>query len=88
MAYGKQAARNIDMQLMESNRWNRIFPDLEYEQSAPEEPSSSHRRCGQTIAASVRARSNEEVVAGMNEEEVLDEVSRCLRCDVIVGNVS
>lgn len=88
MAYGKQAARNIDIQLMESNRWSRIFPDLEYEQSAPEQPSSSHRHCGQIIAASVRARSNEEVVAGMSQEEVLDEVSRCLRCDVIVGNAS
>jgi NADH-quinone oxidoreductase subunit F len=88
MAYGKHAARNIDIQLMESNRWNRIFPDLEYEQSAPEQPSPSRRRCGQTIAASVRARSNEEVVAGMSQEEVLDEVSRCLRCDVIVGNAS
>jgi NADH-quinone oxidoreductase subunit F len=88
MAYGKQAARNIDLQLMETKRWSKIMPDLDYEQSPPDEPSSSRRHCGHAIAASVRARSNDEVVAGLTQEEVLDEVSRCLRCDVTVGNAS
>jgi NADH-quinone oxidoreductase subunit F len=88
MAYGKQAARNIDLQLMETKRWNKIMPDLEYEQSPPGDPSASRRHCGQTIAAVLRAHSNQEVVAGLSQEEVLDEVSRCLRCDVTVGNAS
>ena len=34
MAYGKQAARNLDMQLMEANRWEKIFPIVEYGQTA------------------------------------------------------
>jgi NADH-quinone oxidoreductase subunit F len=88
MSYGKQAARSIDLQLMETNRWNRIQPDLEYEQNPPEEPSASRRHCGRFIPASVRARSNEEVVANLSHEEVLDETCRCLRCDVAVANVS
>ena len=88
MSYGKQAARSVDLRLMESNRWNRIQPDLEYEQTPPEEPSASRRHCGQFIPASVRARSNNEVVANLSHEEVLDETCRCLRCDVAVANVS
>jgi NADH-quinone oxidoreductase subunit F len=88
MSYGKQAARSIDLKLMETNRWNRIQPDLEYEQNPPEEPSASRRHCGKFIPPSVRARSNEEVVATLSQEEVLDETCRCLRCDVAVANVS
>ena len=88
MSYGKLAARSIDLQLMETNRWNRIQPDLEYEQNPPEEPSASRRHCGRFIPASLRARSNEEVVANLSHEEVLDETCRCLRCDVAVANVS
>src|SRR5581483_3212001 len=88
MAFGKQVARNIDLQLMEVKRWNRIFPDLDYEQTPPDEPSPSRRHCGREIPASVRVRSNEEVVAGLSQEAVLDETCRCLRCDVMVGNAS
>ena len=38
MAYGKQAARNIDLQLMEVDRWNEIFPELEYDQTVQRIP--------------------------------------------------
>jgi len=42
MAYGKQAARNIDLQLMETDRWGKIFPDRVREGSARgTEPESS-----------------------------------------------
>ena len=34
MAYGKQAARNIDLQLMETNRWAKIVPEFEYGQGS------------------------------------------------------
>ncbi len=30
MAYGKQAAQNIDQQLMEVRRWEQLFPKIEY----------------------------------------------------------
>ncbi len=88
MAYGKQAARNIDLKLMESDRWARIFPVFEYGQDPPEVPSPNHRNEGQMLAPAVRVRSNAEVVLGLSHEEVLDETCRCLRCDVKVANVS
>ena len=82
MAYGKQAARNIDLQLTETDRWSQLLPDFEYEQMPPEEPSASHRHTGHVLPAAGRVRSQEEVVAGLTREEALDEACRCLRCDV------
>ena len=87
MGYGKQAARNIDRQLMEADRWASLFPDFEYEQAPPEEPSASRRHSGQELAPLVRVRSEDEVVTGLAHEEALDEASRCLRCDVKAANV-
>ena len=88
MAYGKQAARNIDMKLMESDRWTEILPNFEFGQETPEAPSPNHRNDGQMLAPVVRVRSNAEVVLGLSHEEALDETCRCLRCDVKVANVS
>ena len=88
MGYGKQAARNIDRQLMEVERWGRLFPELEYGQVPPAEPSPSRRHTGQPLAAALRARSQNEVVAGLTHEESHDEACRCLRCDVKAVNVS
>src|ERR1017187_2900768 len=55
MAYGKQAARSIDLQLMETDRWNTLYPEMEYEQTPPEEPSPNRRHTGHALAASARA---------------------------------
>ena len=88
MAYGKQAARCIDLQLMETDRWQSLYPQFEYEQTPPDEPSPNRRHTGQALAAAVRVRSQEEVVAGLDQEEALDEACRCLRCDVKAANVS
>jgi NADH-quinone oxidoreductase subunit F len=88
MAYGKQAARNIDLQLMESNRWGRIFPEIEYGKEVPEEPSPNHRHDGHILTANVRVQSNAEVFTGFTHEEALDESCRCLRCDITVTNES
>jgi len=82
MGFGKQAARNIDRQLMESDRWNNLFPEFEYEQEPPEEPSASRRHTGKELPAAQRARSQDEVITGLDPEETLDEACRCLRCDV------
>jgi NADH-quinone oxidoreductase subunit F len=82
MGFGKQAARNIDRQLMESDRWNNLFPEFEYEQTPPEEPSASRRHTGKELPAAQRARTQEEVVTGLDPEQTLDEACRCLRCDV------
>jgi NADH-quinone oxidoreductase subunit F len=88
MAYGKQAARSIDLQLMEADRWQNLYPQFDYERTPPEEPSPNRRHTGQALAAAVRVRSQEEVVAGLNQEEAMDETCRCLRCDVKTANVS
>jgi len=88
MAYGKQAARSIDLQLMEADRWQTLTPQFEYEQTPPEEPSPNRRHSGQPLPAAARVRSQEEVVSGLNHEEALDETCRCLRCDVKAVNVS
>jgi NADH-quinone oxidoreductase subunit F len=88
MAYGKQAARNIDLQLMEANRWAKILPSIEYGHQVPEESSPNHRHTGHILAANERVRSNAEVITGFTHEETLDEACRCLRCDVKVANVS
>ncbi len=88
MAFGKQAARSIDLQLMETDRWQRLYPAFEYEQAPPEEPSASPRHTGHPLAAAARVRSQEEVVSGLTHDEALDETCRCLRCDVKAVNVS
>ena len=56
MAYGKQAARSIDLQLMETDRWNTIYPQIEFPQTPPEEPSPNQRHTGHTLAANARVR--------------------------------
>jgi NADH-quinone oxidoreductase subunit F len=88
MAYGKQAARSIDLQLTEADRWQSLYPQFDYEQTPPEEPSPNRRHTGHALAAAARVRSQEEVVAGLTQEEALDETCRCLRCDVKAANVS
>ncbi|HUB01656.1 MAG TPA: NADH-ubiquinone oxidoreductase-F iron-sulfur binding region domain-containing protein [Terriglobales bacterium] len=82
MAYGKQAARSIDLQLMEADRWNALCPQFEYEQMPPKEPHPSRRNFGHELPVSARARNQEEVVTGLSPEEALVEACRCLRCDV------
>src|SRR5208337_2136451 len=54
MAYGKQAARNIDLQLMEANRWTKILPEIDYGKEVPEESSPNHRHHGHILAANTR----------------------------------
>ena len=87
MAYGKQAARNIDWQLMEADRWDKLFQSVEYDQIPPEEPSPNRRHQGHAVPPATRVRSQEEVIAGLTHEEALDEACRCLRCDAVAANV-
>jgi len=86
MGYGKKAARNIDERLMGVHRWNRLFPEFEYEQTPPEQPDASRRHTGHHIPVSDRARNFQEVVLGLTAEETLEEACRCLRCDVKTVN--
>jgi len=87
MAFGKQAARNIDVQLMETDRWDSLFPKIEFSQQPPEETSDSRRHHSRELAADLRVKSEDEVVTGLDHEDAHDEACRCLRCDIKVVTV-
>ena len=82
MGYGKLAAKSIDRQLMEADRWDKLFPDFDYDQTPPDEPSVSPRHAGEALAPALRNRSEDEVVSGLAFEAAIEESARCLRCDV------
>ncbi len=82
MSYGKLAARSIDKQLMDADRWDELFPPIAYEQKVPKEVSEGRRNMPPHLPAQKRAHNFEEVVTVLTAEQVLDEACRCLRCDV------
>jgi NADH-quinone oxidoreductase subunit F len=84
MAFGKQVARSIDEQLMETERWERLFPHIEYEQHAPKEVSENGRHSARHMPARERVQTWDEVSEGLSAEEAHDECCRCLRCDIRV----
>jgi len=86
MGYGKKAARNMDERLMGVHRWNKLFPEFEYEQTPPEQPDASRRHTGHHVPVGDRARNFQEVVLGLTAAETLVEACRCLRCDVKTAN--
>jgi NADH-quinone oxidoreductase subunit F len=82
MSGGKQAARKIDEKLMGEQRWEQLFPEFDYSHQPPEEPSLSRRHTARSLSASVRAHTQQEVVANLSPQEALEECRRCLRCDL------
>jgi len=82
MAYGKQAAKAIDKQLMDADRWEELFPAIRYDQTVPKEVSESRGNIPPHLPPPRRLNSFEEVVSGLSAEQTMDEVCRCLRCDV------
>jgi NADH-quinone oxidoreductase subunit F len=85
MAYGKQAARAMDEQLMYAKRWEMLFEPMEYEQTPPKAPSESRRHQPRSLPAVKRVSTFDEVVIGLSAEEVHEECCRCLRCDAKVA---
>ncbi|MFA6956374.1 MAG: FAD-dependent oxidoreductase [Thermoanaerobaculia bacterium] len=88
MSYGKLAARSIDRQMMEADRWKTAMPDFQFDMTAPDAASESRRNRGRELDAALRAKSEDEVVAMLSHEETLDECQRCLRCDLSVANAT
>jgi NADH-quinone oxidoreductase subunit F len=84
MGYGKQAARAIDQQLMDTDRWDSLFRHIEYGQKPPKEPSESGRHHSHVVPARERANSFDEVTTDLSPEETHEECCRCLRCDAVV----
>ncbi len=81
MAYGKQAARAMDEQLMDSKRWDTLFRPLQYQQTPPKQPSESRKAHPRSLPAAERVRTFDEVVISLGAEETHEECCRCLRCD-------
>jgi NADH-quinone oxidoreductase subunit F len=81
MAYGKQAAKAIDEQLVDTKRWEQLFRPMQYEQMSPKQPSESRRHHSRVLPGFERSHSFEEVVVGLSAEDAHDECCRCLRCD-------
>ncbi len=86
MGYGKKAARNIDERLMGVRRFERIWPEFEYEQEPPEQTSDCRRHHVREVPAAIRVNNFEEAVFGLAAEEALAEAGRCLRCDIKKGD--
>jgi NADH-quinone oxidoreductase subunit F len=82
MGYGKKAARNIDERLMGVRRWERLWPEFDYEQEPPEQISECARHRVREVPAAVRVNNFDEAVYGLSAEEALAEAGRCLRCDI------
>ncbi|MGO9638669.1 MAG: NADH-ubiquinone oxidoreductase-F iron-sulfur binding region domain-containing protein, partial [Terracidiphilus sp.] len=76
MSCGKQAAQKMDERLMGEARWEKLFPEFVYSRTAPGEPSLSRRHVGHDVPAAVRVRSQQEVVAGLEPKEALEECRR------------
>jgi NADH-quinone oxidoreductase subunit F len=82
MGYGKKAARNIDLRLMGTWRWDQIGAQIPYSQTPPEHPSDCPRHTLSEMPAAERKESFAESMIGLTEEEAREEARRCLRCDI------
>jgi NADPH-dependent glutamate synthase beta subunit-like oxidoreductase len=81
MAWGKEAARNIDRILSSKPRYNSIMPIFTYGQTPPE-PNTTPRHHARFLPAAVRAKTFCEAVSALSPGEARSEASRCLRCDI------
>jgi NADH-quinone oxidoreductase subunit F len=82
MGFGKKAARNIDLRLMGTWRWDQIGAAITYGQTPPGEPSPSARHHSGELPAADRAGSFVEATVGLTAEQAKEEAQRCLRCDI------
>jgi NADH-quinone oxidoreductase subunit F len=85
MGYGKKAARNIDLRLMNQWRWDRIRPEFQYSRK-PDTASTAVRHHVHELPPAERATNFEEAVTGLETAEAREEAARCLRCDIREGH--
>jgi NADH-quinone oxidoreductase subunit F len=81
MAWGKEAARNIDRHLASEPRYDSVMPKFKYDQTPPQ-PSDSRRHHARFLPAAARAKTFKEAVSALRPEEAREEACRCLRCDI------
>ena len=82
MASGKRTAFSIDYHLMGKLRAGNLFSHFDYPKDIPEHVKNISRNLAPKIDMKERLSTFKEINLGFCEEQVLDEASRCLRCDV------
>jgi NADH-quinone oxidoreductase subunit F len=82
MGFGKKAARNIDLRLMGSGRWDQIGGKIAYSQAPPGQPAESPRHHSSELPAAERVETFQEAMVGLTGDEAREEACRCLRCDI------
>jgi NADH-quinone oxidoreductase subunit F len=86
MGYGKKAARLMDERLTGNRRFAQVFPEFEYDDRPPAQPSESRRHLITELPADERVTHFKEVAVGLTPVEAMEESCRCLRCDVRNGD--
>lgn len=82
MGMAKKAAETIDFELMKEKRFHLLFREFEYNNMVPIDPKKSPKNVSEKLSVKERIGNFHEVESGFSGEQALNEVNRCLRCDV------
>jgi NADH-quinone oxidoreductase subunit F len=82
MGMGKRAAESIDFILMNEKRFQLLSKEFEYKNAVPTDIKKSPKNAPSKLPVKDRIGNFHEVSAGYTGEQALNEVNRCLRCDV------
>ena len=82
MGMAKKAAKSIDFDLMQENRFYKLFRAFEYSNNIPVNPKKSPKNKSEKLTVKERIGNFQEVEIGYSGEQARNEVNRCLRCDV------
>ena len=85
MGTGKKAAKVIDRQLTGLDRFEELWPKLDYDQTVPPPSQGGPRNPARLIPLEQR-RGNVEVSPTFTEWQAKAECFRCLRCDIKTGD--
>ena len=82
MGMGKYAAESIDFALMNAKRFQLLFKEFEYKNVVPTDIKKNPKNVPSKLPVKDRIGNFHEVSTGYTGEQALNEVNRCLRCDV------
>jgi NADH-quinone oxidoreductase subunit F len=82
MGMAKRAVEAIDFDLMQEKRYHLLYKTFDYRNVVPEDLKKSPKNVSYKLDVRDRVGSFVEVDCGYTGQQALNEVSRCLRCDV------
>jgi len=82
MGMAKKAVEIIDFDLMQEKRYDRLYKKFTYRNVVPEDLKKSNKNVSYKLDVRDRIGSFMEVDCGYTGQQALNEVNRCLRCDV------